>query len=140
MKRFLSSLKKSDLFYHLVWEHWYENNIEYVKKAESKEISETNESDYIVRTSFTLNNGFELNGFCSPKDPSGLDYIQPIILTDNEPVKFWNDLGWKPEDKDKELQKLELKWSEVFPIKYETLIKCDGRFYQGIITDFNEGI
>ena len=44
---------------------------------------------YIARTRFVLADGSEWWGYCSPTDDSGLDYIQPVILTPGGPVRFW---------------------------------------------------
>lgn len=52
--------------------------------------------------------GQKLMGFCSPQDPSGIDYTQPVILAEKGQVALWRDSGWTEEDKEKELQKLEL--------------------------------
>lgn len=63
--KLLSSLKKSDLLNHLVWEHWYENSVEYVRSTDSRDISESSNIGYIVRTNVTLNNWANMTGFCS---------------------------------------------------------------------------
>ncbi|MBI5914767.1 MAG: hypothetical protein HY842_05275 [Bacteroidetes bacterium] len=135
----LTALTQDDLLDKRVWEHWYEDNTEYVKQSDKEEIFEDSDIGHIVLTDFMLNNQTKHLGYCSPQDPSGIDYIQPTIFTDNGQVEFYNDIGWTSDNKRKALEKLRLDWQDVFPIVYKTRIKCDGEFYSGIIVDFNEG-
>ncbi|MEP6262496.1 MAG: hypothetical protein ABJ092_13025 [Gillisia sp.] len=134
----LINLKESDLLNRPVWEHWTEGNIEYVKPTYKKEIYESGTKGFIVLTSFTLKNGTSLNGFCSPQDSSGLDYIQPVIFSENEQVALWRDGGWTTADQNNELKKLGLAKEEIFPIVFRTMVKCEEEFYQNTIEDFNK--
>ena len=138
MKKLLINLTTSDLLDTQVWEHWMEEEIEYVRPTEKKEINEISNHDYLVSTDFVLDNGTKLTGFCTPQDRSGLDYIQPVIITDSNQVIFWKDEGWTNKEKNIELDKLGLNWDEVFPIEYKTLIKCDNNYINGKIEDFNK--
>ena len=137
-KRRLTNLTKNDLLSNQVWEHWMVDNIEFVIPSDSKEIHENDNKGYIVLTVFNLNNGRELIGFCSPQDTSGLDYIQPIIFTDNGQVELWRDNDWNNDDKDRAFKKFGLTWKDIFPIRFKTKVKCDGEFYSGKIFDFNK--
>ncbi len=133
----LKDLTQNDLLHRQVWEHWIENNIEFVRPYDKDEICANNDKGFIVLTTFNLNNGIELNGFCSPLDTSGLDYIQPVILTDNGQFEFWKDNDWSMQENEKELQKIGLNWQEIFPVVFMTMVKCENEFYQGRIVDFN---
>lgn len=135
----LIKLTHRDLINRPVWRHWTDETVEYVQASDKNEIGDDNKENYIVLTNFVLNNGLQLVGFCSPQDPSGLDYIQPTVFTDNGQINFWSDNGWTTENKNEQLEKLKLRHESVFPIKYKTTIKCDGNFYEGTIDDFNKG-
>jgi hypothetical protein len=138
MKKQLIDLTSSDLLDRNVWEHWTENNIEFVRPVDKSEISEESNIGYIVLTDFTLNNRTKYLGFCSPQDTSGLDYIQPVIFTDFGQVEFWRNNDWTEDDKKKVLEKLGLDSRDIFPIVYKTRKKCDNKLYSGTIADFNK--
>lgn len=121
-----------------VWEHWYENENEFARPTDKKEISELEPDTYIVLTKFILANGTELKGYCSPQGSSGLDYTQPVIFTENGQFRFWRVDDWTALEQEKELKKIGLKWREVFPVEFETMVMFDNEFYKGKIADFNE--
>jgi hypothetical protein len=87
----LIDLTQKDLLDNNVWEHWSDNLIEYVRPSNNLSLSETSVNGHIVLTTFLLNNKKSLFGFCSPQDPSGLDYIQPVVLTSNGQVHFYKE-------------------------------------------------
>jgi hypothetical protein len=138
MKR-LDSLIKFDLIKKPVWEHWYDQDIEYVKQSDLNELTETDNKGHIVLTGFLLNNGIQLIGFCSPQDTSGIDYIQQVIFSNKGQFNIYKDAGWTSEQKEEEMKKLDLDWKDIFPLVYKTQIRCDGAFYEGKILDFNDG-
>jgi hypothetical protein len=138
-KKRLDRLTKIDLINKPVWEHWYVGDLEYVKPSDLIELSETDIKGHIVITEFLLKCGEKLIGFCSPQDNSGIDYIQPVILTDKGQVNLYSDNEWTSSMKVQELKKIGLDWNEVFPIEYKARVKCDGNIYNGIIYDFNKG-
>lgn len=139
MLKKLIELTKYDLLDRNVWEHWNENNIEFVKPSDQTEIYEKSNIGHIVLTDFVLNNNTNLLGFCSPQDTSGLEYIQPVIITDKGQIELWRDKEWSENEKKELLEKLGLTSKEVFPIVYKTRVKCDTKFYSGTIFDFNNG-
>jgi len=134
----LIDLTLSDLIKFNIWETWIENGIEYVRPSTDIEIFEDSNIGHIVLTDFTLQNKTKFIGFCSPQDPSGLDYLQPVILSDNGHVEFWKDNGWTLEDKQVIFNKLRITDKSLFPIRFETKVKCNNNYYSGTILDFNE--
>jgi hypothetical protein len=134
----LTELTISDLQNEPVWEHWYEEGIEYVRPTNKIEINEDDNIGLILLTDFTINNGQMFVGFCSPQDTSGLDYIQPVIIAANGQLGFWKYNDWTKEEKKEVLDKLGLEWQQVFPIHYKTRIQCNGKLYNGTIKDFNK--
>jgi hypothetical protein len=135
----LSELTIKDILESSVWEYWLENETEFVKATNKTEISELDSKRYIVLTDFELQNKLKYLGFCSPMDTSGLDYIQPVIISEKGQINFWMDFGWNIKQKEIELAKLGLNQKMAFPIIYKSRIAVDGLFYEGIITDFNKG-
>jgi hypothetical protein len=133
--------RKEDLINFPVWRHWAEGGDEKAIPENIREISEStiNESTYIVLTEFTLNNNVKYMSFCSPQDFSGLDYVQPVLLTDEFQITFFKYGIWTKEEVNEQLDKLQLKREEVFPLSFETKISCDGQFLRGIILDFESG-
>ena len=64
-------------------------DLEFVSPADKEEVSENDIDGYIVLTQFILQDKTEHLGFCSPQDTSGLDYIQPVIITKNGHLPFY---------------------------------------------------
>jgi hypothetical protein len=133
----LKELSENDLTSNPVWRVWEQDEEEFVSVSNDKCISENSNHVYIVLTEFILNNRTRFTGFCSPQDPSGLDYIQPVLFTQNGQVNIYMDNGWDNKAKQDALRKIELTKDHVFPIEFETKIKCENRFYFGKILDFN---
>src|SRR5205085_205270 len=91
MKR-LQDLQPSDLDHVAVWSYTGESDAyAMVSPSERTSLSENANRTFIACTQFTLANGAEFIGFCSPTDDSGFDYLQPTILTRQGPVFFWFD-------------------------------------------------
>lgn len=133
----LEHLKEEDLLNTEVWKYLIIEDIEYVQKSDKMEISENSEENYIVLTEFELNNGKKYIGYCSPQDSSGIDYIQPVIFTENGQFAFYRDRQWSEIEKMDFFSSLGLNFTEIFPVKYKTKILCDGKFHCGSIVDFN---
>lgn len=131
-------LTQKDLLDNNVWEHWSDSLIEYVRPSNNLSLSETSVNGHIVLTTFLLNNKTSLFGFCSPQDPSGLDYIQPVALTSNGQVHFYKETPWTLEEEKAALNAIGLQKSDIFPIQFQTKVNCDNKTYNGTILDFNK--
>ena len=124
-----------------VWEHWTaENGIEYIAPSTRKEIFER-EADlenkgYIVRTHFFLKDMTQHVGFCSPQDSSGIDYIQPVIITERGHVPFYHERPISYSKRLIYLKRLGKAEKQVFPITYKTDVLCDGNYLIETIKDF----
>jgi len=88
---------------------------------------------YLIRSRFTLADGSEHYGFCSPCDDSGLDYVQPVLISARGHVRFWYD--WRPQWKEPEetCRKLGKVVSEIFPARCQALVSCDGHDYEVLL-------
>ena len=87
----LTELTAEELIVNHVWEHWTIDNIEYIKKTDKTEIFDERDKFYIVLTDFIFNNQTKHLGFCSPQDPFGLDYVQPVVFTKNGQVELFTE-------------------------------------------------
>lgn len=134
----LIELSEKDLTSNPVWKCWTQEGEEFVSATHDKSISENSTDGHIVLTEFVLHNRTRFTGFCSPQDPSGLDYIQPVLFTQNGQVNLYLDNGWDNKAEQAALTKIGLTKDNVFPIKFETKVKCDNKFYYGTILDFNK--
>jgi hypothetical protein len=137
MKKHLVDLTINDLLANPVWKHWYENGIEFIEPSTLKEISENDDSYYVVLTEFLANNGRKYFGFCSPQDLSGLDYIQPVIISELGQVDLYTE---SPTHKYETfvLSKLRINKSDLFPLRYITKVKCDNQYIENSLLDFNK--
>lgn len=134
----LIDLNEKDLIDYPIWKHRMENDIEMVCKSSDKEITEGTTDGHIVLTEFILNNGTKLNGFCSPQDTSGLDYVQPVLFTQNGQVNLCRNNCWDNKAEQIALKQIGLTKHQVFPIMFKTKIKCHNEFYSGTLLDFNK--
>lgn len=82
MKPFVE-LTCEDMHLHPVWRYDSSHGDvqALVQPDERCQLSEQETITFVAATIFRLADGSELTGLCSPSDPSGLDYLQPVILT-----------------------------------------------------------
>jgi hypothetical protein len=85
---------------------------------------------YIALTSFLLAGGKQLFGYCSPADPSGLDYTRPVIITSKGTVPLWHDSPPGSQLVSKYLAWLECQAADVFPILVESQVPVGGDHYR----------
>ncbi len=121
-----------------IWECWTEEKKEFIKPSDKKEVFDGLPESHIVLTYFKLKNKTKFTGFCSPQDPSGMDYIQPTIITKEGQINFFQKNEFSLYEKSSLLKKLQFKVEEVFPIEYTTQIKSNGSFHKAMIFDFND--
>ena len=54
-------------------------------------LSEDTSGVYLAATEFRLADGSKVPGYCSPTDPSGLDYVQPVLFTAAGQMSLWGE-------------------------------------------------
>jgi hypothetical protein len=86
---------------------------------------------YIARTRFVLADGSEWWGYCSPIDDSGLDYVQPVLLTPSGPVRFWYDESPAEPEPARTCRLLGRPPERVFPVRFECVVPVEGRVVGG---------
>lgn len=87
----------------------------------------------LAATEFTLCDSSRHLGFCFPVDDSGLDYLQPVILTRNGQVSFWFDGPIAQEVLAAQWNALGKRAEEVFPVQFRCLVPVAGRTVTGVI-------
>jgi hypothetical protein len=93
--------------------------------------AEADQHAYIARTRFVLADSSEWWGYCSPTDESGLDYIQPVLLTPAGPIRFWYEKPEPEADVAHACRLLGRPPEGVFPIQFECVVPFEGRLLQG---------
>lgn len=108
---------------------------EYVRPRESVGALIDDQMVYIVKSRFILADGTEYFGFSSPCDGHGLDYSQPVLITQLGHVCFWNDSPPKAPEPEETCRKLQREVSEIFPVHCEALLPCDGEYLEWTIKE-----
>ncbi len=129
MKR-LRDLTNDDLRRCPIWRYEGDSDdIALVFPADN--FAEPDQRAYIARTRFLLADGSEWWGYCSPTDDSGLDYVQPVIITSGGVVRFWyNQPAIEPEPA-RGCRLLDRSPEQVFPVRFECAVAFQGRSIVG---------
>jgi hypothetical protein len=136
--KLLKSINLDDLAQYACWRHFIEDEVEFVSPVDKNEIFEMEQEGYIVRTQFRLADNSTYIGFCSPQDTSGIDYIQPVIVTGNGHLPFFLTKKESAIIEEKVKSVLNKSTANIFPITYVAEVKCDGEFYKGLIESFEK--
>ena len=130
----LNQLTLEDLKGAPVWRYVGESDADArVEPTELSSISEYSAGVFLVRATFTLNDGSVLGGYCSPADSSGLDYVQPVIILDGDHVPLF--LESPPQDAEPETTCVRLgrPHGDIFPLHFRAEIPVDGSFVVGVV-------
>ena len=133
MKR-LSELTIEDLRGAPVWR--YEGGsgaAAMVSPAKRATLSQSDDEIYLAATNFELFDGTGHVGFCFPADDSGLDYLQPAIVTGSGQVNFWFDAPVSDKELERQWRLLGKSEAEILPATFRYLIPVDGRTVTGRI-------
>ena len=130
----LADLTMADLKAHVVWEYQGESDADAcVKPTDRLSLGEYEEGTFLAATEFMLADGSSWTGYCSPQDPSGLDYTQPVLFVDGQQVPLWLDQGQDKAAIERRWQALGRTLEQVFPVKYKCVIKVDGQEVCGLV-------
>ena len=130
MTKLLSELTSEDFERFKVWVYQGDSDaVATVEPSSKPELVEDDGSVYLAATQFRLADGSSLNGFSSPTDDSGLDYVQPVIFYDGRLLRLWNDQSGV-EDLSEVLGK---KKSDIYPIRWLSDVRVDGEVRSGSI-------
>jgi PilZ domain len=96
-------------------------------------LSQWDDEIFLAATSFALADSTAHSGFCFPADDSGVDYLQPVIVTRMGHVSFWFDGPIAPETLERQWRSLGKTAREIFPVGFRCLVPVDGRTVSGRI-------
>ena len=131
MWKLIAELTVADLQTTPVWEWVGSESDARVRPSDLRELSDYADGPiYIALTYFRLAGGKQLYGYCSPADPSGLDYTRPVIITEAGSVPLWHDSPLDPNVVSTYLSVLECQATDVFPMLVESQVPVDGEYYR----------
>jgi hypothetical protein len=104
-----------------------------VSPAKKASLSQSDDEIYLAATEFELFDGSRHTGFCFPADDSGLDYLQPAIVTAAGHVNFWFDGPVSRTDLKRQWDALGKSEGEILPATFRCLVPVDGRTVTGHI-------
>ena len=105
-----------------------------VSPTDLQEVGEDTEVVLLATTEFRLADGTVLTGFCSPSDPSGLDYVQPVICTHIGQIALWTESLPTKAAMAATWKRLGKRLDQVFPLKYRCLVPVDTQEVSGEVT------
>ncbi len=132
----LRDLAPADLQRCPVWRYEGETDeVATVHASARKELSEDERDVFIAETQFVLANGAQHIGYCSPTDDSGLDYLQPVIVTPEGHVYFWFDEPPTREFLRAQWNLLGAPHEEIFPVHFRCMVPVNGKYVTGVIEE-----
>ena len=130
VKRLLE-LTNEDLIRTPIWRYEGTSDDNAVVSPASS-LESADERAYIARTRFTFADGSQGWGYCSPTDGSGLDYVQPVLIT---PAGCHVHL-WREESADAAELRRASEQSLAFPVHFECVVAFEGHLLCGTGNDF----
>ncbi len=96
-------------------------------------LSQADDEIFLAATEFELFDSSRHFGFCFPADDTGIDYLQPVIISPSGHVSFWFDGQAAPEVLSNQWKALGKEEREIFPAVFRCLVPVDGRTVSGRI-------
>jgi hypothetical protein len=138
--KLLDKLTISDLQAIPIWRYWSETDDEaaWVEATELTYLSEESDLTFLAATEFVLADGTRHLGYCSPVDWSGLDYVQPVLLTPHGVVRLW--LASSPDQTlfERQFAILRKPLSSIFPLVYRCIVPVSGHYRTGYVQDLQQ--
>jgi hypothetical protein len=88
---------------------------------------------FVAATDFVFADGSTAVGFCSPSDPSGLDYTQPVVFLGDAQIPLWVEPTPSRAEVEATWRRHGKSISEVFPIGFACHVPVDGKALSGVI-------
>jgi hypothetical protein len=130
----LFDLTAQDLAATPVWRYEGGNGAEAMAAPTSRTaLSLADDEIFLAATDFELFDATKHVGFCFPADDSGIDYLQPVIVTGAKPVSFWFERAVPREALEQQWKALGKTEAEIFPVGFRCLVPVDGRTVSGRI-------
>jgi hypothetical protein len=130
----LAELTAEDLVASPVWRYEGGSGADaLVVPTRRKTLSQSDDEIFLAATAFELFDASKHSGFCFPADDSGIDYLQPVILTAGRHVSFWFDGPVAPDVLESQWRALSKTVDDIFPVEFQCLVPVDGRTVSGRI-------
>ena len=130
----LVELTVQDLVASPVWRYEGGSGAEAVVAPVKRDsLSQADDEIFLAATDFELFDTSRHFGFCFPADNSGLDYLQPVIVSGSQHVAFWFEAPTAPEALAAQWRALEKEPDQIFPVLFRCLVPVDGRAVSGRI-------
>jgi hypothetical protein len=130
----LAELTVRDLAASPVWRYEGGSGAEaLVSPADRHSLSQSDDEIFLAATDFVLSDSSRHLGFCFPADDSGIDYLQPVIVSGARHVSFWFEAGVSQAALARQWKALGKQASEIFPITFQCRVPVDGRTVTGRI-------
>jgi PilZ domain len=130
----LVELTIEDLSAHPVWRYEGGSGAQAsASPSDRRTLSQMDDEVFLAATEYELFDASKHRGFCFPADGSGVDYLQPVILSPSGPVSFWFETTPTPETLAGQWKALGREPKDIFPIAYQCLVPVDGQTLSGRI-------
>jgi len=96
-------------------------------------LSQNDDEIFLAATDFELFDASRHFGFCFPADDSGIDYLQPVIVSPSGQVSFWFDGPAIAEVLTRQWRLIAKESQDIFPVTFRCLVPVDGRTVSGRI-------
>lgn len=134
MKR-LAELTVEDLTANPVWRYEGGSGAEALAAPTDRDsLSQSDDEIFLAATDFDLTDSSRHLGFCFPADDSGIDYLQPVIVTGSRHVSFWFEGPISPAALASQWSALGKPADSIFPVAFRCRVPVDGRTVLGRIT------
>jgi|KBSMisStaDraftv2_1062788.scaffolds.fasta_scaffold01958_7 hypothetical protein len=131
----LAQLTAHDFSAVPVWKHHGgPDNRATVEPSALLALSEDTSDVYLAATEFRLADGTKMPGYCSPSDPSGMDYLQPVLFTAGGHVSLWSERPPTKASLAEAWRTLGKPLESVYPIEFTCVVPVDGRLISGLIS------
>lgn len=131
----LAELTLEDLTANPVWRYEGGSGAEaLVAPAERDSLSQSDDEIFLAATDFELSDSSRHLGFCFPADDSGIDYLQPVIVSGSPHVSFWFEGSVSPAALTRQWSALGKQAGDIFPVTFQCRVPVDGRTVTGRIT------
>ena len=133
MKR-LGELTVEELTANPVWRYEGGSGAEaLVAPVKRDSLSQSDDEIFLAATDFQLSDSSRHFGFCFPADDSGIDYLQPVIVSASRHVCFWFEGTIPPDALENQWSALEKQPADIFPVSFHCRVPVDGRAVAGQI-------
>jgi hypothetical protein len=131
----LAQLTAEDFVTIPVWEcRGGPDNAATVQPCALHALSENTSGVHLAATEFRLADGTKMAGYCSPSDPSGVDYLQPVLFTAGGQLSLWAETLPTEASVADTWRRLGKPLERVYPIEFTCLVLVDGRQVSGVIS------